>query len=143
MFSIGVFGIGYGGVVGAAEGILKKDRNKLLYGLAMGVILGLVSGVISGLIAQFVFSFILSKSTANNTPSFALVMFARTIGWGVLGLLIGVSHGIKDNTLGDVKYGLIGGIIGGSFGGLLFDPLSHLVQIGNGALGRLIAFTIL
>jgi len=143
MLSIGAFGICFGGVMGAAEGLFNKDKGRLLYGFVLGAILGLVSGLITGLIAQFVFGFILSFAPTYSNPSFALVMFARIIGWAVLGLLIGVSHGIKENTIGDVKFGFIGGIIGGSIGGLLFDPLSLVIQIGDGTIGRFIAFATL
>lgn len=143
MLSIGVFGLGFGAIMGASEGILKKDRARLIYGFSLGIFLGLLSGLIAGLVAQFVFVIILSIAPTNNNPSFALIMLARTIGWSVLGLLIGVSHGIKDNTRGDVKFGLIGGIIGGSIGGLLFDPLSLVIQLGGGTIGRFIGFTIL
>jgi hypothetical protein len=143
MLAIGAFGICFGAVMGAAEGFFKKDRARLIYGLMIGAILGLVSGVISGLVAQFVFSTILSSVPYGSYPSFTLLMFARIIGWCVLGLLIGVSYGIKENTLGDVKFGLMGGAIGGAVGGFLFDPLSFVIQIGDGTLGRLIGFATL
>ena len=97
---LGAFGICLGAVIGAAEGFVKKDRDRLLYGLKIGAILGLLSGVVSGLIAQFVFGAILSLAPRGGYPSFVLVMVARTIGWCVLGLLIGASYGIKENTWG-------------------------------------------
>lgn len=140
---MGVFGICFGAVMGAAEGFFTKDRTRLYYGLKVGVVLGLVSGVVSGLIAQVAFAAILSLVPYPGYPTLGRVIFARVVGWCVLGLLIGVSYGIKENTPGDVKFGLMGGAMGGAIGGLLFDPLSMAIRIGEGTLGRLIAFSAL
>jgi hypothetical protein len=141
--SIGAFGVCLGTAMGAAEGFFKKNRQRLYYGLKAGAILGFVSGIISGLIAQIVFSTILSTLASKSDPSLGLVIFARTIGWGVLGGLIGGAYGIKENTSGDLKFGIIGGGIGGIIGGILFDPLGLLIPMGGGTLGRLVGFTVL
>ncbi len=71
------------------------------------------------------------------------MIFARTVGWCILGLLIGASYGIKENTAGDVRFGLIGGAIGGAIGGVLFDTFGSIIQFGNGTLGRLVGFSVL
>lgn len=136
----GVFGLGLGGVMGLAEGFFRKDKERMYYGLKVGATLGLISGGIAGLIAQSVFSLTLSNA---NYPSLDDMIFARTIGWCVLGFLIGGSYGIKENTIGDLKSGLIGGSIGGAIGGILFDPLNSFIQIGNGTFGRLVGFSVL
>ena len=141
--AIGTFGTCLGAVMGAAEGFFKKNRERLYYGLKAGTVLGLVSGLIAGLIAQIVFSTILGPESVNREPSLGLFIFARTVGWCVLGLLIGLAYGIKENTSGDLKFGLIGGAIGGAIGGVLFDPLSFLISLGGGTLGRLVGFTVL
>ncbi|OKH31541.1 hypothetical protein NIES2119_28450 [[Phormidium ambiguum] IAM M-71] len=143
MITIGAFGICFGAVMGSAEGFFRKNKTRLYYGLKVGAILGLISGVISGFIAQIIYSSILSAFAVQSVPSLSVVMFARTIGWCILGLLLGVAYGIKENTLGDLKYGLIGGSIGGAIGGFFFDPLSILIQLGGGTIGRLAGFSIL
>ena len=143
MLAIGAFATCLGATLGAAEGYFRKNRARLLYGLGVGAVLGLISGVVAGLIAQAIFSAILDPASAYNEPSIVRLVVARTIGWCVLGLLLGASYGIKENTLGDVKFGLLGGAIGGALGGLLFDGLSSTIQIGEGTLGRLVAFTVL
>ena len=143
MLAIGAFATCLGAMLGAADGFFRKNRVRLLYGLGVGAALGLISGIISGLIAQSIFSAILDPVSAHNEPSIVRLIFARTIGWCVLGLLLGASHGIKENTLGDVKVGLLGGAIGGALGGLLFDALSSTIKIGEGTFGRLVAFSVL
>ena len=143
MLVTGAFGMCLGAAMGASEGFFRKDRARLSYGLRVGAVLGLVSGVLSGLIAQIVFSALLGPSAAQSEPSTARLMFARIVGWCVLGLLIGGSYGIKENTTGDVRVGLLGGAIGGAVGGLLFDPLSSTIQVGGGTAGRFVAFLAL
>lgn len=143
MLAIGVFGMCLGASMGAAEGLSCKNRRRLRYGLGIGAGLGIISGAISGGIAQFAFSAILASSMTQGEPSLAMLVLARIVGWCVLGILIGASQGIKENTLGDVKFGILGGAIGGAIGGLLFDPLSSVLQVGEGTLGRLAAFAIL
>ena len=129
--------------MGAAEGLFCKNRRRLCYGLGIGAGLGIIGGAISGGIAQLAYAAILASSMARGEPSLAVLVSARTVGWCVLGLLIGAAQGIKENTWGDVKFGILGGAIGGAIGGLLFDPLSSVLQVGEGTLGRLAAFAIL
>lgn len=143
MITIGAFGMCFGTVLGGAEGFFRKNKTRLYYGLKVGAFLGLISGVISGCIAQLIYSYILSIFLVKSDPSLAVFMFARTVGWCILGLLLGASYGIKENTFGDLKFGLIGGAIGGFIGGLFFDPLSIAIQFGGGTVGRLVAFSIL
>lgn len=143
MITIAAFGMCLGAVMGGAEGFFRKNKPRLYYGLKVGAILGLLSGAISGCIAQLIYSFILAAFTVQSTPSLTVVMFARTVGWAILGLLLGIAYGVKENTLGDLKFGLIGGAIGGTIGGFFFDPLSILIQLGGGTIGRLVAFSIL
>ncbi len=139
----GAYGLCLGACMGASEGVFRKNQVKLFYGLRVGSILGLISGVISGFFAQLAFYGILYLASLGSGPNIVLIMIARIVGWSILGLLIGLSYGIKENTLGDVKYGLIGGAIGGAVGGLLFDPITSLIQIGDGTFGRLAGFTVL
>ncbi|MFB2835174.1 hypothetical protein [Floridanema evergladense] len=143
MITIGAFAICFGAVLGGAEGFFRKNKTRLYYGLKVGAILGLISGVISGFIAQIIYSFILSFFIGQSIRSLSGEIFARAVGWCILGLLLGIAYGIKENTFGDLKFGLIGGAIGGFIGGLLFDPLSILIQFGGGTIGRLVAFSIL
>lgn len=143
MITIAAFGICFGAVMGGAEGFFRKNKTRLYYGLKVGAILGLISGIISGFIAQFIYNFILSAFIEQSVPSLTVVMFARTVGWCILGLLLGTAYGIKENTFGDLKFGLIGGAIGGAIGGFFFDPLSIVIQLGGGTIGRLVGFSIL
>jgi hypothetical protein len=143
LLTFAIFGTCLGAIMGAADGYYRKNSSRMYYGLRVGALLGLVSGAISGVIAQMAFGALLASVAPPEEPSFGLLMFARTVGWSVLGLLLGIGYGIKENTSGDLKYGLIGGALGGAVGGLLFDPLSLVVQLGDGTVGRLMGFLVL
>ncbi len=128
-------------LLSAASSFYMKDWPRMQYGLKTGAVLGLLSGLAAGLIGQVVFDLILS--VAGETPSLPWFVAARVIAWVVLGLLIGGAYGIKENTAGDLKSGLLGGAVGGLLGGLLFDPLVMLLPDVGGFLGRMIGFTVL
>jgi Inner membrane component of T3SS, cytoplasmic domain len=48
-------------------------------------------------------------------------IFARGLGWSLLGIAIGASEGIAARSLGKFSYGTIGGLLGGFIGGVLFQ----------------------
>jgi hypothetical protein len=154
MVIFGIFGICLGMALETAEGFYKTHQHTILQGAKTGAVFGLVSGMVSGLVAQLVFSGILVyaslkpytflwSTTTNFDPSLISMIFTRTIGWCTFGFLIGLSYGIKEETFGDVKLGLISGVIAGAISGLLFDPLTLAFQIGQGISGRLFSFAIL
>ena len=134
-------GLCIGGFIGSAEGYIKKIKYRMWYGIKIGVILGGIGGAISGVIAQLLFTFLLNIDNANN--NFFTHMMIRTFCWGIFGLLLGLSYGIKQNTIGDLKSGLISGLIGGVAGGLLFDPLSVLLPFNDGLISRALGYSVI
>ena len=134
------YGLGFGAVMGAAEGYFQKDKRRLLYGLQLGSLLGSLSGLISGFFAQVAYAFLLYNFQPYN---WKIGLIARVIAWSIFGLMIGGAYGIKENTRGDFRVGLIGGILGGAIGGLLFNPLGLISGFGGGFLPRFLGFTIL
>lgn len=141
ILSIASFAGAYGAIMAASVGFFAKDRQRLISGMAIGAILGVVAGAIAGLVAQFVYSTILSERVTDGITFWDIV--ARTVGWSALGAMLGAAFGIKENTHGDLKYGLIGGALGGAVGGLLFDPIGIFLYYGNGTFGRLAGFVLL
>jgi len=141
MITFAAFGACLGAIMSAADWFFGQNSQRLVYGLKVGALLGLISGAVAGSVAQTVYSSIVT--VAIQSQSAGLLMFARAIGWCVLGVLIGASYGVKENTLGDLKSGVIGGALGGAIGGVLFDPLGNWIQIGDGTVSRLVAFCVL
>jgi len=139
-----LLGISIGGFLGGAEGYFHRNRYRMMYGIKMGVLLGGIGGAVAGLMAQAAFSVILSMgNTVDGQVPFVHMMLARTIGWAIFGSLLGAAYGIKENTLGDLKFGVLSGCIGGTIAGVLFDPLARAIQAGQGSVSRFAGFVIL
>ncbi|HBE01928.1 MAG: hypothetical protein A2096_07500 [Spirochaetes bacterium GWF1_41_5] len=136
----GIMGALIGAFLGGAQGYYTKNRFRMISGSKTGGIFGLFGGMISGLIANFLYGFILSNM---QSPGLFQQMAARTAGWAVFGMLLGAAYGIKENTVGDLKTGLMSGFIGGAIAGLLFDPISMIMSAGGGAFSRAAGFVIL
>lgn len=136
------YGACLGAALGMADGFLRKNRRRLAYGLKTGAILGVVSGLLSGGFAQFVFSNILQTQARTVAVPLSNLMLARVLAWCVFGALIGAAYGVKENTLGDVKFGFVGGAIAGAVGGLMFDPVAFIVPASGAMLSRLVGFGI-
>jgi hypothetical protein len=61
-----------------------------------------------------------------------LTLFARGLGWSLLGVAIGASEGIAARSLGKFSYGTLGGLLGGFVGGVLFELFySHARDAGS------------
>jgi|JI10StandDraft_1071094.scaffolds.fasta_scaffold113976_2 DNA-directed RNA polymerase subunit RPC12/RpoP len=142
VFTFGIFAAFLTMTISASDGFIIKNSDKMKYGIKAGFIFGLLGGAISGFIAQILFSLILSYGEKD---SFSSVLLARTLGWSLMGGLIGLSYGVKENTYGDIKYGFLGGAVGGAIGGLLFDPIGMLFSFegDSGLIARLVGFTII
>jgi hypothetical protein len=143
VFASAAYGIALGSSLGMAEGFFRSDRARLLYGLRAGAMLGAIAGILSGLVAQAFYSAALSGYPPTMAPPFYTLIVARALAWCTFGALLGAAHGIKENTWGDVKYGLIGGAVGGVIGGLMFDPIAVLLPLGEGTASRLVGFVAL
>lgn len=141
VFTFGIFAAFLTMTISASDGYIIKNSDKMKYGIKAGFIFGLLGGALSGFIAQILFSLILSYGEKD----FGSVLLARTLGWSLMGGLIGLSYGVKENTYGDMKYGFLGGAVGGAIGGLLFDPIGKLFSFegDSGLLARFIGFMII
>jgi hypothetical protein len=53
-------------------------------------------------------------------------VFARGVGWGILGAFVAIAPGIVMKSGKKFMLGIIGGAIGGIAGGILFDPISAI-----------------
>jgi hypothetical protein len=68
-----------------------------------------------------------------------LLLGLRILSWAVMGLLIGLGQGIRENTREDLWACAFGGFLGGALGGALFDPVVSLLSAGGGVAGRALA----
>ena len=125
-----------GCAIGAVEGIVARSPDQALRGGGSGLGVGLAGCALGGVIAQLLYSVLLR---AGAELSLGRVMFARTLGWGVAGMFLGVAQGAAARSGKKTLNGLLGGLGGGLIGGLLFDPIILLTGgIRGGLVSRFI-----
>src|SRR2546423_15342111 len=105
-----VVGFLVGALVGCVEGFLNGNTRQLLRGLQRGAMLGLVGGAV-GLTAGELALHVIGGGYA-----------ARSIGWAVFGLLVGVGEGQASRSPRKARYGAVGGMAGGVIAVLLLGP---------------------
>ncbi len=116
-----------------AESIAERSLNKALLraglSLPLGFVLALVFMFIGGIV------FIVGKEicaalgvTTYKNPAFWI---ARSLAWMVFAAAAGIVYGLVDRSLKKGRYGVIGAIIGGGIGGVLFDPISMMTGLGG------------
>lgn len=109
-------------------------------GLAAG--LGAVAGALAGVVAQFLFM-------AINVATLGLgIIVARAVGWAAMGAGAAMCVGYVLGGPKRAKMSTLGGLIGGTAGGLLFDVTALLVSMGdssnaNGSLSRFVGFILI
>jgi hypothetical protein len=107
-------GMSIGLMIGVTEGLMT--RNPVHAGRAglTGAVLGLVAGGIGLPLSEALFQ-VVGAGT-----------FGRALGWGVFGMLLGLAEGIVGQT--QAWKGMLGGFIGGVFGGLLLEAAQSSLQ---------------
>jgi hypothetical protein len=76
---------------------------------------------------------------ATSNQSSVLFIILRILSWAVMGLAIGAGQGVRENTREDLRACSLGGFLGGAVGGALFDPVSSVIALGGGLVGRCLA----
>src|ERR1019366_6220647 len=121
-----------GGSIGYFVVSVQAIRDQSLVRFARlasyGVIIAMFGGVIGmfagDLINTGIIKFFRSINITLDTRGFGYLlvgMFARGLGWSLLGIAIGASEGIAARSLGKFSYGSFGGLLGGFIGGMLFE----------------------
>jgi type III secretion system (T3SS) inner membrane Yop/YscD-like protein len=123
----GIIGLCVGLLIGASEALLTRSWRRALRsgGLAGGI--GLVAGAIGLPLSEFIF-----QLTGGE-------LVGRVLGWGLFGLLIGLSEGITGGT--QMWKGAVGGALGGMVGGAILYFLQS--ALGGAALGKMLGLVVL
>lgn len=131
-----------GALIGGAIGYFVvsveaiRDRSLIRFArlASYGVVLGLLGGAAGIYIGDWVnFGLVGRIGASRETLPLLGKMFARGLGWMILGVAIGFSEGIAARSLGKFSYGAIGGAIGGFIGGAFF---ALALEQANAAGGR-------
>jgi hypothetical protein len=109
-----VAGAGIGALLGAVDGALGKQFGKMSIGILRGGALGFVGGIIGLAIGEGLF--LLTQGG----------LLGRSVGWGLVGAVVGTTEGIANRAPRKISYGVIGGTFGGLIGGAMFESLTQL-----------------
>lgn len=127
----------------AAESLVERSFLKALIRGFLALVIGLVLGFLFDYLASLLYRFGL-RISFQNIPDFdemnPVWWLVRAIAWMVFGVTGGIVYGIAGQSLRKGLYGVIGGVIGAGFGGLLFGPIASATH--GGAASRCIGFMI-
>ncbi len=132
-----------------AESIVERSLRKALLRGALSLPLGLVFAIVFMIlggqvyrIGQEVCAFMgidIRTIDAYRNPA---LWIARGLAWMVFAAAAGIVYGLVDRSVKKGRYGVIGAVIGGGIGGVLFDPIDMIAHsagpsrgIGFGLIG--------
>jgi hypothetical protein len=127
-----------------AESLVERSVQKALIRTALALPLGALLGFVFYFMANIVFNIGLGICSelgvqSSRNPIFWIV---RALAWTVFGVAGGLVYGIVGQSYKKGKYGVLGGILGASIGGLVFDPISMATGGPSAALSRAVGFAI-
>ena len=103
-----------------AEPIVGHNGKSAVFRSLLGMALGAFGGFVCSLFIDDIYHYL---GGGQSTSSFMKQMFARGVGWSILGAFLAIAPGIAMRNLKKFLLGLAGGAIGGLLGGVLFDPI--------------------
>ena len=128
-----------GGLILAAEGqsIELSDQTKRRFG--RGFMICALLSIPATYYSNLAFSYILNfGGWGINQPGSPFYLFlGRTIGWALMGLMLGAGVGLASFSMPNVIKGAAGGWVGGFLGGLVFDVIG---PSSGGLMSRLVGF---
>ncbi len=141
--------------LGAVDGIVDQNPRKLAIGMGIGVMAAIVIGTIGNNLGGIAYNALGGHHRTIDNPSvfsYTLQILARAAQVGLWGLGIGTGVAISTLNPKRILYGAIGGFLGGTITGFIFDIVSSStlpVQsalgargcIDVGGIGRAICFT--
>lgn len=116
-----------------AEPFVSRNWRGVVINGSVAMCLGLVGGTIVGLFINQVYQALAGDQHEVN----ARQIFARAVGWAILGLFLAVSPGIVMRSGKKLAVGLAGGFIGGIIGGALFDLIA--MTLGAASVSRFVS----
>lgn len=117
-----------------AEGCVSKNVQLALKNGILGAVLGGIGGLIVSLFINQLYNALQGDATG-----FCLQqIFARAVGWGILGAFLAIAPGILMRSWKKFLLGLLGGAIGGVIGGVLFDPICQVFGANAVAFARFV-----
>jgi pSer/pThr/pTyr-binding forkhead associated (FHA) protein len=121
-----------GGLILAVEDQSLQITPQVIRRFLRGFILCFVLSIPANYYSNIVFGAILHSGgwDANHPGSVLYLIFARLIGWTLMGMMLGLGVGLATLSLRNVLKGAAGGWVGGFVGGLLFDLIGSITNSG-------------
>lgn len=146
---------GAGLFLGAAEGIICRNPLRAVKCGAIGLGIGFIGGFVALIPASFVFR-IMSVATVlvwdNPDPDamptglpLLIFMMGRAMFWAIAAIPAGMGQGIALRERKVIFNGVVGAVLGGLVGGLLFDPISLVLTTADGqaTYSRAVGFAVI
>lgn len=109
----------------SAEAFMSKNMNLAVKNIVLGALFGALGGIVMIICGGRVYN-VLGGGQADYLP-FQQIL-ARGITWGLLGGFIAMAPGIIMKSRKKFMLGVAGGVIGGCYGGFLFDPICVILE---------------
>ena len=132
-----------GVLLGVADTLLSGMPNQWGKVIGVGLLVGILSGLIGGALGMLLFG-PLYVFPAKNPLDFLRNVFARGVGWAIIGAMAGTAPGWRKWSVRVGRNGFIGGLIGGLLGGATFEIIPYLLVglSSPGIAARLFGFAI-
>jgi hypothetical protein len=139
-FWFGVISLIINVLLGAWEAIVAKNSKMFFNRALISGAYGFGIGFASGILAQILYG--VFGGGYRSIGLFSQI-FARTIGWTLAGVGLGVTQGLLLKSKQKIRNGILGGAIGGFVGGLLFDFIGLILSVGSdgGLISRMVGIT--
>lgn len=118
-----------------ADAVIGRNVREAVINGSVGLCLGMIGGIIVGLFIDRLYK---GMGGGTEEAGMATQVFARSLGWGIVGLFLVIGPGIVLRSPKKLLIGLAGGFLGGLVGGGLFDVVGNVT--GTGWLSRLLSF---
>lgn len=141
--------------LGAAEGIMCRNVQRAALCGAVGLAIGFLGGLVAFIGAALIFGIMRSVAISlwknprdDEMPTglaLAVFMMGRASAWAVAAIPAGIGQGIALREPKVILNGLLGAVLGGLCGGILFDPIAMLFSRPgeDGWLPRMVGLTII
>jgi hypothetical protein len=137
-----VMGAVFGYSLGSAEGIAISEPRKALFTGFLGAGIGAVAGGAATFAAAAGMIWVANTfGTDYRTTLGVLLPVSRIAAWGIVGMVVGMTEGLRSLSMRCTIAGLLGGITGGLVGGSALEGLMRVIP--NPAIGRVIGFIVL
>ncbi len=136
-----VFGCFVGAALGAVNGMFSASGRMTQRYVGWGIVIGGLGGFLGLYFGQMFFGPLynianrMSAMAATKPIAFVFQVFARAIGWALIGVFVGIAQGIPINSKRAMRHGALGGLIGGLIGGTMFELARYILPPGTANVG--------